>query len=106
MLLQSNRIARSGLASASNHNVIILVITSPLWSWRFVSILNWTDRFVISSDRAGWPVCMACSVNLHLFGKEVMVLRRRIVKHVISVGFFRIWSCFRFSSYIIISRFA
>ena len=93
------------MASASNHNVIILIICSLRWSWRFVSILNWTDRFVISSDRAGWPVCMACSVNLHLFSQEIVVLKRRIVKHGISVGFFQIWSCLRFSSYIIISRF-
>ena len=67
-------------------------------------IVEWVG-FVISSDRAGWPICMTCSINSHLFSKEIMVLKRRIVKHGVSIGFFQIWSCFRFSSYIIISRF-
>ena len=90
MLGQSDRIARSGMASASNHNVIIFVISSRYWGWRFVSIFNWTCRFIVSSDRAGWLVSMACGVNFCLLSNEVMILRRWVIQNGINVGLFKI----------------
>ena len=85
--------------------MFIFVINSRYWGWRFVSIFNWTCRFVISSDRAGWLVSMACGVNFYLLSNEVMILRRWVIQYGINVGLFRIWSFLRFNSHVFISRF-
>ena len=52
------------------------------------------------------PSCVFTNViNPRAFISRKDEFQRTLVKHGASIGFFQIWSCFWFSSYIIISRF-